>query len=481
MSDTNLVIVELNDTGLICHHRDGEILSPGYALLTKKGVTTGTEARARAWLHPQQSFNQYWHQLSMTPLSVTNSHARHHADLAYAQLQQLLQQLPQAASSTEVSRELIFSVPGNFSRQQLAILLGLAKACGHNATGLVDSALCAVAGSDKHRHTVNTDTLVHLDIQLHGAVLTTLACESGPDDSLQIRRKTVSPLAGIGLKSFEDSWVQAIANRFIEEYRYDPLHTAEGEQMLRNQLPGWLPSLQTSGEITVDLPTPSGELQLNIEHGSLVEAGRPALDTLTRATVKALTGHTGASAPPETCLFISHRVAALPGIIQRLPEALTLPADGAIRACLAHRKIITHRNGQVPLITALPLKNIDAHAARNLQSHSRAANPSPSSDCKPEASHVLYQHRAYAIGDGLILGAHPDGLDIQPIGTQAVAAENNSSANLCLLRGEQGLRLTAKDCSVTCDGNSKALKSGDTLTIDDGKEQTITLSLIEVL
>lgn len=474
MSKANLAIIELNDAGIVCHHGEQQILSPGYALLTKQGVTTGSAARARAWLEPQHSFNQYWHQLSMAPLSAHNTHARHYADLAFAQLQQL-------HLEAGAPKEIIFIIPGSFSHEQLAILLGIAKACGLEVTGLVDSAVCALAS--KHLETTdnpNIKNAVHVDIHLHNAVFTTLTCDTSYNPTAQhpaphIRRTEVFTLTGLGLKSLEDAWVQTIAKRFIGEYRYDPLHTATGEQALRDQLSGWLLALETASEITINLATPNGQLQLGMTRTNFIEAIQEKLEALSRTAFRTVTEHAD-----NTSLLLSHRVAALPGINALLPGALNLPAGSVIAGCRAHQTTITNFQEQI-LVTALPLEKTLSKSDRPL-SKNIIAN-------KAEATHLLYQHQAYVINHGLILRRVKKGLHIQALDPQDSQPKNshpqsNNAEDIYLLKDDENLWVSTRQ-TVLCSGDSNALKTGDTLTISKGDEpesaDNLHLELIQVL
>ena len=476
MDDTSLAIIELNDAGIICHYREQQIFSPGYALVTEHGITTGTQARAHAWLKPQHSFNQYWIQLGMAPLNSKNIHARHYADLAYAQLQQLLQQVSETSGMPENS---ILCVPGNLSHDQLAILLGLTKACGLEVTGLIDSAVCAVASSPSFDNPVankrfNIVDVVHVDIHLHHAIVTTLTCEAAHNDLPHIRRNSVSPLPGLGLKNFEDDWVHAITNRFIEEYRYDPLHTAAGEQSLRDQLGDWIKALQTQSEITIGLTTPTGERRLNMDRNFFIEAGRKKLDVLNEVITRTLNQHTSPAVPTHTegraSLFISHRLALLPGINEQLAHFITLPAESLLDGCLRHQNTIHHHQNPITLVTALPIDNAKVEPNKSLASNKPEEN---------KATHLLYQHQAYAINHGLSLHVHTDGLVITVLDPQANVSPNssaeNSFENITLLIKDGNLQLTNhKD--INCSGDTNALKSGDTFSVNN-----ITLELIQVL
>ena len=85
-----IAALELNDQSLLIQAEDGALhAEPGFARLTEEGVVTGEEARAVAWREPQYLYNQYWSQLNQAPLPVRHRFARHHADIAFAQLRKL--------------------------------------------------------------------------------------------------------------------------------------------------------------------------------------------------------------------------------------------------------------------------------------------------------------------------------------------------------------------------------------------------------
>ena len=102
-------VLEINDQNLMIRTEDGVLFTqPGFAQLTENGIETGEQARARAWLKPQYSYHDYWRQLNQNALPTQCILARHHADIAYAQLKQMLSQANspklQAPSRNSLSR-----------------------------------------------------------------------------------------------------------------------------------------------------------------------------------------------------------------------------------------------------------------------------------------------------------------------------------------------------------------------------------------
>ena len=213
-----VAVLELNDQNLIIQTEDGTLHSePGFAQLTATGIETGDSARAVAWQQPQHSYNQYWRQFNQLALPSKQRWARHHADIAFAQLKQLVQ----AAGSPE---SLILSVPGSFSDQQLSLLLGLASAVPVQIVAVIDSALASCADQQ-------TQSLL-IELQLQQAVVTRVAKTDG---QLQIADQEVIP--DLGVMQLYNAAARHISDQLITDYRYDPLHTSDGEQLIYNQLP----------------------------------------------------------------------------------------------------------------------------------------------------------------------------------------------------------------------------------------------------
>ena len=126
-------ILDINDQSLmIITDLEQSFSECGFAQLSNKGITCGADAYAMHWQVPQSSFNDYWRRLNQLPLPNKQQWARHNADIAFAQLQQMLL----AAGSPE---RLILSVPASFSDPQLALLVGLLNATSTPLLGVIDS------------------------------------------------------------------------------------------------------------------------------------------------------------------------------------------------------------------------------------------------------------------------------------------------------------------------------------------------------
>lgn len=453
-------IIALNDSAIVCAHEGRQVSAPGYALLTEAGVVTGDDARRSAWLLPQQSHNQYWHQLGLSPLKRTNRHARHHADLAYAQLQDLYRQAGQPQS-------VIFAVPGNLSNKQLSILLGLAKASPFNAVGLVDSAVAAACHAD-----ISGD-VVHLDIQLHATVITRIACGG------KIQRQQVLQYPEVSLKGFQDTWAHYIADQFIRQYRYDPMHNAGGEQQLRDLLPGWLEQLRQSNEVEIEIMADPGNFRLNIQRADFIAANNERWHRLTEALAAVL-----ATGRPDGIL-LSHHFATLPGIEDQFDFTGYCESDAVISTCQRHAPYIVGDTEKLLFITQLPLISAthpDPHQAKGEAGEWSGKTPKArmekSTSMAARPTHLLYRDRAHSLARGLCIQRSDQGLELIPADMLRVNLAPDTRGRLTIHSDRGRIRIETDQARLPmqCTGNLDDLRRGDELSID--RE---ILRLIEVL
>ena len=119
-----ILAIELNDASIAVAGPDGLMAAePGCAIETDQGIEFGDAALRSSRLRPRDANDRYWSDLGTSPLARPFSRARSAADLAHAQLLQLWKRLGQTAD------EILLAVPGNFDREKLGLLLGIADAC----------------------------------------------------------------------------------------------------------------------------------------------------------------------------------------------------------------------------------------------------------------------------------------------------------------------------------------------------------------
>ena len=367
----SLKVIELNDNALRVGGDTGILVeSPGFALIAaNKQMELGDAAKQQARIHPTSSFNRYWHELSLDPVTHANG-IRHHADIAYAHLQHL-------AAEGGVDGEAIFAVPGNFTRAQLAILLGLVTHSPFKVVGMVDSALAAAASAE------HSGSLIYAEMQLHQVVLTEIVASEN-----SLTRGSVIQVPGVGSQNFMDLMMQLATDLFIQQCRFNPQHDATSEQQLYNALPTWL--RQNDGDQTSLL------LELNSKTTAhTAKMPRESLiNNLSRHYKSIVQQLAELNVSGECKLLMSPEFAALPGFQSYLGENIglqVLPAEAISRSVLQFRDGIIKGEEHIQLITTLP----------RATASSRVAKPTatPASKAKLEqATHLLIGSTAVPLG-----------------------------------------------------------------------------------
>ena len=312
-----LAALELNDQSLLIQSEDGShYAEPGFARLTMRGIVSGEEARAVARQEPQHVYNQYWCHLNQTQLASRPPFARHHADIAFAQLRMLWQQ----AGSPE---SLIVLAPGSFTHAQLSLLLGMVKALPSNTLAVIDSALAACVD-------VHGDTL-YVDMQMHQSVLTVCRPQGG---SIRIVDQEIFP--DIGMVQIQNHLARHISGLLIESYRFDPLHSSETEQAIYDQMPHWLTRLRWEDEISTK------PVSDHVEHSCILR--RDAVKTL---ICERLASVRSFLEKWQGCnLLLSHPSGLLTGLVEGFAEAEVNGQTAATQRCLSqHAEILDQVEG----------------------------------------------------------------------------------------------------------------------------------------
>ena len=333
----SLTVIELNDSAVTVSDESGVILqSPGFALASDQGLEVGHVAKSQARIKPTSSFNNFWHQLSLEPLNYSVGNIRHTADLAYAHLMHLAEQ-------ASLDGDVIFAVPGNFTNQQLSILLGLAGQCPFNPIGIVDSALASVVS-----HAAESP-IIYVDAQLHQTLLTRLSMKDG-----RLQREAVIQIPEVGLQHFSDLVMQLATGLFIQQCRFNPQHNAESEQLLCNEIPAWLQQhTDAKGSLLMELKTTGAIYQAKLPWESLVQKLANQYSKIDKQ-IAALAGN-------DNCQFlISNSLAELPEFVnsihpqsdQRQVKIITTENLG--KNCIELKDHITSESDGLHLVTHIP-------------------------------------------------------------------------------------------------------------------------------
>lgn len=379
----SLLAAHLNDAG-ISVLSDERLLyrEPGFALLEDDRLVTGNAALAEARLKPRHIQNHYWDQLGTEPLADKRFSHMSTADLVSHQLEQIWKTVAGQGD------KLVVAVPPYMDNDNLALFLGIASDIGVPVVAMVDAA--AAATRREYRDAVP----VHVDLSLHGAALTRIL-QAG---QAQVDRSEIVESAG--LLALYDAWLRGIAEAFVQQSRFDPLHTAETEQLLLNRMNGWLREACGADSLTLELEYRSIEHKAELESLELIAMVAPVYQRITnslRALYRA--GETPA-------LQLSDRAARLPGLADMLGarvggEVFLLEPGATARGALARCRDMHAEAAGVSLIRQLPW---DQSAVALQVEQSAAAEGQP--------THLLLGNKAYTL-DGRSLS----------LGTQAVAGE----------------------------------------------------------
>lgn len=152
--------IEFNDS-LLTACRDKQLLfaEPGCAAVVAAAAVFGAEARRTAFSRPVTFHDRYWRDLSEQRLTRGAPPFESSADLVFAQLGKLWQAC--SADITQVG----YAVPVYWSKQQLALLLGISDELGIPVTTLVEIPLAAT------RREYPDSELLHVDVSTHATTL----------------------------------------------------------------------------------------------------------------------------------------------------------------------------------------------------------------------------------------------------------------------------------------------------------------------
>jgi hypothetical protein len=381
-----LLALELIDSGLLLARsrgETGEVLTevPGFAVLDDDRTRTGSEAAERVRLKPLLAHTNFWRALSTEQLTRPSRLVRTTADIAFAQAEAVLG--PYKAEGESV----LLAVPAGYSREQLALLLGVINESGVRVAGLVDAALAACSLEPAPAR------LLHLDLELHQAILTVLEYTGGERSGLKRSRYEIALRNGV--LDIQQTLMQFIAETFIRKTRFDPLHDAGTEQRLVDRLPTWLGELREQEQIAVSMEFGERPLEIEIERAELIAA-------VERHYVELLRLVQGARvAGMQIELRLSPRIAAFPGLLERLGtlrdcEIRLLPRGAAAFGTLQSAATIS-RPDSLALVYHLPIARAVGGAASAVQPD---ATPAP---LRP--THLLFQGRAWSISEQpLVIG-----------------------------------------------------------------------------
>ena len=365
-----MLALDINDAGITV--LDGKSVvyrEPGFALLEEGGLTTGNEAYANARVKPRRIHSHFWSELSTEALPDDRFRHLTSADLVSRQLEQIW------AVARSHGDRLVVAAPHYMQAQHLGLFLGICNELSIPVAALVDAAVAAT-----RRQYLNA-TPLHVDLSLHATLMTRL----GQGGQAQVEKSAV--VEGAGLSALYDTWIRTIAEAFVQQSRFDPLHTADTEQLLLDRLPGWLSVASGGTSVTASIEYRGIEHTAEIDALALVAAVAPLYQNILSQL------RTLCRADETPAIQLTDRAAGLPGLADMLKarvggQVFMLEPGAAARGALARCRDGGGSGSGVSLVRQLPWDQSPIEVAVDEQA-SRGGRP----------THVLFGNTAYAISE----------------------------------------------------------------------------------
>jgi len=230
-------ILHINDYNLVVQSTEVLARSQGYAWIKDGAVMFDCNSELApiksCRLEPQQINSRYWQQCEQSSIASNSAGMRHAADLIWRHLSEL--------KSQYALGKVLLVVPSHYQAANLQLLLGIAKSCGIEVVGLLNKAIAAV-----HDRSGDIGEYLHVDVQLHQSVCTRVI-----DDGKRVSLGDVDVVQSVGIQAMQDAALKAIQEKFIQNDRFDPLHYAETEQQIFDQLNDVAKQVQELGKATI--------------------------------------------------------------------------------------------------------------------------------------------------------------------------------------------------------------------------------------
>lgn len=375
----SLLAAHINDAGISVLSAERLLYrEPGFALIDDDEITTGSKAFQNARIKPRRIHSRFWSDLTTDTLPERPFQHLTAADLVSRQLEQIWNAV--AASGDR----LVVAVPAYMTGDNLGLFLGIANELDVPVVGLVDAAVAAT------RREYQGAVPVHVDLGLHVATLSRLR----QNGQVQLDRSAV--IDSSGMLSLYDAWIRVISDAFVKQSRFDPLHTAETEQLLLDRLGEWLAGASSSDKVTLEIEYRGIAHSAELESLDLISAAGPVYQRIA-SQLRAIY-----RAEETPAIQLSERAARMPGLADMLAarvggDIFLLEPGATARGLLTRCRDMQRGDGGVTLIRQLPW---DQSAVRIEKDEAPATAGQP--------THLLFENTAYPIdGRSLLMGSQP--------------------------------------------------------------------------
>lgn len=352
---------------------------PGFAIVDGEHLTLGAQAYHAARLKPRRTHNAFWSNLQTEPLA-----APPFQDISTAEL--VSRQFEAAWRTAAEGDRLVVAVPAYMDNASLGLFLGIAAELGIPVVGMVDAAVAAT------RREYKAAVPVHVDLSLHSTTLTRLS----QDGQVQVDRSTV--VEDSGLLVLYDAWMRSIAEAFVQQSRFDPLHTAETEQLMQDKLGEWLAAAASGNVVQLEIEYGGITHRAELELLRVAEAAAPVYQRIV-SSLRALY-----RAEETPAIQLSDRAARMPGLADMLKarvggETYLLEPGATTRGLLARCRDMQRGDTGISLVRQLTWDQSAVTAE---------INQAPQQSGLP--THILFGNKAYLIdARSLELGSQVNG------------------------------------------------------------------------
>ena len=412
---------------------------PGFALFEGDQLTIGTDAYNAARLKPRRIHSDFWSNIQTQALTDLRFQHLSTADLVSRQFEQAW---GKAAAHGD---RLVIAVPAYMDSANLSLFLGIAAEFEIPVVAMVDAAVAAT------RREYTGAVPVHVDLSLHSTTLTRMS----QNGQAQIDRSVV--VEESGLLVLYDAWLRTIAEAFVQQSRFDPLHTAETEQLMQNYLSTWLSTAASGNTVQLEIEYRGITHKAELDSLRVAEAAAPVYQRIV-SSLRALY-----RAEETPAIQLSDRAARMPGLAEMLQarvggETYLLEPGATARGLLARCRDMQRSEGGVSLIRQLPWDQSPVEAETH-EAPVQAGVP----------THILSGNSAY------VLDAQPLVLGSQAVGTERCIDFQQEmpgvSRRHCVLQQENG-QVVVRDFSrygTFLNGHridsSAVLQVGDTIRV----------------
>lgn len=444
-----VVAIELYDAGIRIGDGSNILVdSISCALIESQTILVGEQAEHQAHLRPREISTNYWANLS------ENSETKHVVSNANIALQHLKHACKEANCSTET---IILITPTTLDKQDLGLLLGICKKLSLNVVGLVSNAALVM-----QQHIPNCKA-VFLDLlQQKLAISELIQSDAG------ISLKQPNRIINYGLQSFIGNCAQSIADKFISETRFDPLHSANDEQLFFDMLPLWLNMLKKNNSIECKLKSADKNYSINIDQNHLQQSNQKLFEEI--AAHLSVLFHNNKSVV-IFCSSSCGQAFGLQTFLNNLPGCaiVALSNDSIINHALNNKNELIN-NGQVHYINSLPWQN-------SITPLSLQFNAGQLANITSKPTHVLIDGHAYSLNKNLFICRDTANT---PIVTRA-----EETQTLCKISADNMnivVETLVDDVALINGSSVKSVcfaNTGDVLTINDYQTNYVFIKVVQ--